>query len=140
MTRWYMLDTNTVSYIVKGMSEAARRRLSTLKDTEAACVSAITEAELWYGLERVGSGERRRNALRQFLRRMKVLPWGSDETEVYGAFRARQEAIGLPLGPLDTLIATHAIAAGAVLVSSDAAFAHAVGLPGLEVWATDLKS
>jgi tRNA(fMet)-specific endonuclease VapC len=139
MTRWYMLDTNTVSYIVKGMSVAARRRLSSMRETEVACISAITEAELWYGLEHVGSGERRRNALRQFLRRINVLAWGSDETEVYGAFRARQESIGRPLGPLDTLIAAHAIAVGAVLVSSDLAFQHAVGLPGLEVWATDLK-
>lgn len=134
-----MLDTNTVSYILKGISPAARVRLSGLGTDEIACISSITEAELWYGLDRVGGGERRRNALRLFLGRMRILPWGSDEVVAYGAFRSRQEAIGRPLGPLDTQIAAHAIAAGAILVSSDGAFKNALGLPGLEEWATDLE-
>lgn len=133
-----MLDTNTVSYILKGLSPAARKRLANLQPTEIACVSSITEAELWYGLIRVGASERRKNALHAFLSRMQVLPWGRDEAAVYGSFRAKQEAIGKPLGPLDTQIAAHAIAVRATLVSSDAAFQHAIGLPGLESWATDL--
>lgn len=139
MTRLYLLDTNTVSYILKGMSQAARTRLISLGDSEVACVSSISEGELWFGLHRVGAGVRRRTALRLFLGRMKVLPWDSDVAEVYGAFRARQESSGRPLGPLDTQIAAHSIATGAVLVSNDTAFKHAVGLPGLEAWATDLK-
>ena len=138
MTRLYMLDTNTVSHIFKGVSAAARRRLSHLGPGEVACISSITEAELWYGLERVAAGDLRRKALRSFLGRLRVLPWTRDEAAVYGAFRAGQEAIGRPLGPLDTQIAAHAIAVGAVMVSNDAAFRHARGLLGLEVWATDL--
>jgi len=140
VTRLYLLDTNTVSYILKGMSLAARKRLLSLKGSEVACISSISEGELWFGLHRVGAGERRRSALRLFLGRMKVLPWESDVAEVYGAFRARQESIGRPLGSLDTQIAAHAIAVGAVLVSNDEAFRHARGLAGLETWATDLKT
>ena len=138
MTRLYLLDTNTVSYILKGVSAEARTRLSALGPEEIACISSITEAELWYGLERVGGGDRRRRALTAFLGRIKVLPWGRNEAQSYGLFRARQEAAGLPLGPMDTQIAAHAIAIGAVLVSNDAAFQQAVGLTGIEVWATDL--
>jgi tRNA(fMet)-specific endonuclease VapC len=138
MTRLYLLDTNTVSYILKGLSPAARDRLAHLGPDEAACVSAITEAELWYGLDRVGGGDLRHRALRSFLDRIKVLPWGSNEAMAYGAFRSKQESLGRPLGPLDTQIAAHAIAVGAVMVSSDAAFKQAIGLPGLESWATDL--
>ena len=133
-----MLDTNTVSYILKDTSRAARVRLSTLGPNEAACISCITEAELWYGLDRISSGDRRRNALRAFLGRLQVLAWGREEAVIYGAFRAKQESIGKPLGPLDTQIAAHAIAVGAVLVSNDAAFQNAVGLPALAAWATDL--
>lgn len=103
-----------------------------------ASISSITEAELWYGLERVGAGLLRRRALALFLEKFRVLPWGREEAAAYGVFRAGQDAIGRPLGPLDTQIAAHAIALGAVMVSSDAAFQHARGLPGLEVWATDL--
>ena len=139
MTRLYLLDTNTVSYILKGTSPAARNRLATLGPEEVACLSSITEAELWYGLERIGGGERRRSAVDSFLGRMRVLPWGREEAAAYGVFRARQEGLGRPLGPLDTEIAAHAIAVGAVLVISDATFQHAVGLPGLEAWATDLR-
>ena len=138
MTRLYMLDTNTVSYILKGMSPAARIRLSTLGPNEVTCISSITEAELWYGLDRIGGGERRRHALRSFVGRIRVLSWGSEEAAAYGTFRAKQEAIGRPLGPLDTLIAAHAIAVGAYLVSNDTTFQQAVDLPGLEAWATDL--
>ncbi|HEV2135613.1 MAG TPA: type II toxin-antitoxin system VapC family toxin [Terracidiphilus sp.] len=138
MTRLYMLDTNTVSYIFKGVSPAARKKLVQLAPGEVACISSITEAELWYGLERVGAGVLRRKALADFLERFRILPWGRDEASAYGVFRATQEAAGRPLGPLDTQIAAHAITVGAVLVSSDSAFRHARGLPGLEVWATDL--
>jgi tRNA(fMet)-specific endonuclease VapC len=138
MTRFYMLDTNTVSYIFKGLSPAARKRLAQLGPGEVACISSITEAELWYGLERVGAGILRRRALSSFLERLKVLPWARDEAAAYGAFRAGQETIGRPLGPLDTQIAAHAIAVGAVLVSSDRAFQSARGLPCLEVWASDI--
>ena len=133
-----MLDTNTVSYILKGMSLAARRRLAGLGPREIACISAVSEGELWFGLEKVGAGTTRRSALRAFLDRLKVLPWGRDEAEAYGLFRAKQEAIGRPLGPLDTQIAAHAIAAGAVLVSNDAVFKRARGLPGLQKWATEI--
>ncbi len=138
MTRLYLLDTNTVSYILKGISPAARNRLVSLDAEEAACISAITEAELWYGLERIGATELRRDPLRAFLGRMRVLPWGREEAAAYGVFRARQESLGKPLGPLDTQIAAHAIAVGATLVSNDAAFQHAAGLPRLEAWATEL--
>ena len=133
-----MLDTNTVSYILKGVSPVARTRLSSLGSEEAACLSAITEAELWYGMARIGGGERRTNALRLFLDRIRVLPLGRDEAVTYGHFRSQQEAIGKPLGPLDTQIAAHSIAVEAILVSDDTAFQHAVGLVGLEAWATDL--
>jgi tRNA(fMet)-specific endonuclease VapC len=133
-----MLDTNTVSYILKGVSLAARDRLIGLGPDEAACISAITEAELWYGLERIGANARRRSSLGAFLDRVRVLPWGREEASAYGVFRAAQDAQGRPLGPLDTQIAAHAIAVGATLVTGDAAFQHAAALPGLQSWATDL--
>jgi tRNA(fMet)-specific endonuclease VapC len=138
MTRLYMLDTNTVSYILKGVSPTARGRLSSLRPDEVACISSITEAELWYGLDRINASDVRRRALRTFLGRIRVLPWGSEEATAYGAFRSKQEAIGLPLGPLDTLIAAHAIAVGAVLVSNDSSFQRAAGLPGLTEWASEV--
>jgi tRNA(fMet)-specific endonuclease VapC len=132
-----MLDTNMVSYVINGRSPAARRRLSSMKPGTAV-VSAITEAELWYGVERRQLGAERRSAVRLLLEQLTVMPWDRREAVVYGAFRAKQETAGRTLSALDTMIAAHAIATGAVLVSHDNAFRHAVGLPGLEDWATDL--
>lgn len=138
MTRLYLLDTNTVSYILKNNSPAARSRLAALGPDEVACVSSITEAELLYGLAKLGNGGQRRKALDWFLRRLQVLPWGRDEAIAYGTLRAKQEAMGKPLGPLDTLLAAHAVAVGAIVVSSDRAFLQVADLRGVEVWATDL--
>lgn len=133
-----MLDTNTASYIIKGTSRSARQHLTSLNSESIACISSITEGELWFGLERVNANEARRASLRSFLGRIRILTWGSEEAAVYGAFRARQQSAGKPLGPLDTQIAAHAIAASAILVTHDSAFRNAIGLHGLEDWAIDI--
>lgn len=56
----------------------------------------------------------------------------------YGKLRARQEGAGKMIGALDLLIAAHAVAVGAVLVTNDKAFAQVTALPGRVNWATDL--
>ena len=138
MTRLYLLDTNMVSYILKGKSPAARVRLAGLAPNEVASLSAITEGELLYGIAKSGSGEQRRRSLMWFLARLRVHPWGREAAAVYGTLRAKQEAAGKTLGPLDMQIAAHAIAVGALLITNDKAFQQVPYLPGLENWATDL--
>jgi tRNA(fMet)-specific endonuclease VapC len=138
MSRLYMLDTNTVSYILKGKSPAARARLAGLGADEAACISIITEFELEFGLAKNPNAENLRHVLRWFLARMQVLPLGSAEARAYGQLRVKQEAAGRPLESMDMLIAAHAIAAGAILVTGDKVFSYVSGLVGRENWATDL--
>jgi tRNA(fMet)-specific endonuclease VapC len=133
-----MLDTNTVSCILKGKSPAARTRLASLRPNEVVCISIITEAELLYGLAKAGSGEQRRKALAWFLGRMQVLSWGREEAAAYGTLRAKQEALGRTLGALDMQIAAQALARGAIVVTGDKAFQHVAELPGVESWTTDL--
>ena len=138
MSRLYLLDTNTIIYILKGKSAATRSRLAGLSTEEVASISAITEGELLYGLAKSGSGDRARRSLDWFLARLKVLPWGREEAATYGLLRARQESMGKSLAPLDTQIAAHAIAVGAVLVTNDRAFHQVDSLLGIENWANDL--
>jgi tRNA(fMet)-specific endonuclease VapC len=133
-----MIDTNTVSYIVKGKSPASRTKLANLRSGEIACVSAITEAELLYGLARNPNRTALRSAIEGFFARIQVLFWGRQEAMVYGALRAKQEAAGKPLGNLDMLIAAHAVSVGAILVSSDKVFSHVSDLTTTVNWATDL--
>jgi len=138
MSRLYLLDTNTVSDILKGKSPAARARLAGLGPDETACISIVTEFELEFGLAKNPNSENLRNAVRWFLARMKVLPLGSAEARVYGELRMQQEAAGRPLESMDMLIAAHAIAVGAILVTGYGVFSFVPDLVGRENWAMDL--
>ncbi len=136
MSHLYLLDTNTIIYILKAKSVAARNRLAALSPGDVACVSVVTEAELLYGVAKSGDGEAKRKSLEWFLARIKVLAWGREEAAAYGILRARQEQLGKSLGPLDMQIAAHAITIGAILVTNDRAFRQVESLPGVENWAT----
>ena len=139
MSRLYMLDTNTVSYILKGKSPAARKRLANLAADEVACISIVTEFELEYGLARSPDAANLGRAVRGFLSRIQVLPLGSVEARAYGQLRAKQQAVGRPLESMDMLIAAHSIAVGAILVTGDRVFEYVSGLAGRENWASDLS-
>ena len=138
MSRVYLLDTNMVSYIAKGKSQAARTRLAQLSGENVAYVSAITEAEIHYGLAKAAGAERWRAAILDFLTKLHVLPWGRQEALAYGALRAKLEAAGQTLGSMDMMIAAQAIAADAVLVTNDQAFGRVADLRAVENWASDL--
>jgi len=132
-----MLDTNIVSDIVKGKSLAARARLANLQYGEIACISAITEAELQYGLAKTPKATVIRPVVESFIAKIQVLPWGREEALTYGALRAKQEAAGKPLGNLDMLIAAHAISVGAILVTNDKGFLQLADLPATVDWSTE---
>jgi tRNA(fMet)-specific endonuclease VapC len=134
----YMLDTNMVSYITKGHSQAARNRMLNMENDEVVCLSVITEAEIRYGLAKRPEATALRERMEWFLAAIKVLPWGRDEARAYGALRAKLESSGKTLENMDMQIAAHAIAIGAVLVTNDKAFAHVDDLHATVNWATDL--
>ena len=138
MSVTYLLDTNTVSYIAKGRSPAARARLEAESGTNAVCISSITEAEVRYGLARRPAAHALRAAVEGLLFKLPVLAWGSHEAAAYGELRARLEKAGITLSEMDLLIAAHALAAGAVLVANDGAFSQVADLRGIVNWATDV--
>jgi tRNA(fMet)-specific endonuclease VapC len=133
-----MLDTNMVSYIVKGHSPVARARMLNLAKDEVACLSAISEAEIHYGLAKRPGATALRERMEWFLAAVTILPWGRVETKAYGELRAKLELQGKTLENMDMQIAAHAIAVGAVLVTNDKAFARMEDLHATENWATDL--
>ena len=134
----YMLDTNMVSYIVKGRSLAASARLLALRDDEIATLSAITVAEIRYGLAKKPDATTLKSLMDAFLASVRVLPWGREEAEAYGRVRAKLEKNGVSLGNMDMMIAAHAIVTGATLVTNDNAFAQVDELAATANWATDL--
>ncbi len=134
----YLLDTNTLSYIAKGKSQAARAQLASLNAGDVACISSITEAEVRYGLTRRPQAHRLHAAVEALLFKLQILPWGSDEAAAYGKLRARLEAAGSVLSELDLQIVAHAIAIGAVLVTNDKALRRIKELHGTVNWASDV--
>jgi len=121
-----MLDTNMASYIIKENSPEVRQRLAMLP-MDSIVVSVVTQAELLYGLARKGRPEALAKLIQAFLLRVRVLPWDSSAATVYGDFRASCAASGITLGALDMMIAAHAIAARAVLVTHDKTFSLVSG-------------
>jgi tRNA(fMet)-specific endonuclease VapC len=126
-----MLDTNMVSQLIRGHPAVGARVAATAM--ESLCLSAVTEGELRFGVARRPEAKRLAVAVREFLRRVETLPWDGEVAERYGSVRARLGQSGRILAPLDLLIATHALAAGAVLVTNDRAFATVGDLP-IEDW------
>lgn len=122
MTR-YLLDTNIASCIIKGNSPAVDRRLVKVAMAELA-VSAVTGGELRFGAARLSHATRLHSLVEDFFLRVEVLPWDSDAAQQYGRLRATLEREGRPMGNLDTMIAAHALALEAVLVTNDHAFAR----------------
>jgi len=136
----FMLDTNTVSYMLKGQSPKARRKLEKLSEEEEVCLSAITEGEIRYGLAKRVLRPETQDNIERFLDTIDILPWDSDAARVYGSMRAKLEAAGRPVNNLDLLIGAHAIAAEAVLVTNDRVFRNFGPSLRTVAWATDLSS
>ena len=63
----HMLDTDTVSYLIKGKSPAIETKLAALVPSMV-CISVMTRAELLYGLKRLPADHRLHLAVRQFLK------------------------------------------------------------------------
>jgi tRNA(fMet)-specific endonuclease VapC len=133
MTRRYLLDTNVVSHIMQGRDEALLARLTQVSVGQV-MISSVTLAEVEYGLHRRGQPERLRNALTQILLRMDVLPWDAAVARCYGELCSTLEAQGINLSDFDMMIAAHAVAVNATLVSRDKAFAQMPSRLQLEVW------
>lgn len=134
--RIYLLDTNIVSYIIKGQMPAIRQHLDNVP-MASICISAITEAELLRGLAKNPTAKHLHQMVEQFLLRVDVLVWDSDCAKTYADFRTQCEKLGKSLGAMDMLIAAHSLAVGATLISHDKAFYNVEHLLMLEDWTNE---
>ena len=134
----FMLDTNTVSYLVHRRSAKLQARIDALGVEERLCISAITEGEMRYGVARKPGAHQLAAAVALVLSNLEVLPWTSETAAAYGEFRAENQRRGLAAGNLDMLIAAHAVARKGVLVTSDAALGKLAGGLVTVNWAEDL--
>jgi len=128
----YLLDTNTVSYIIKGIFPRVRDHLLRVPIAEVA-ISAITEAELRFGVARLPQAAKLGVVVEEFLRRIEILPWDSIAARHYARVRSLLERSGQPMGNLDLMSASHALAVDAIIVTNDRVFRTVKGLT-IEDW------
>lgn len=116
----YMLDTNMLSHLVKGHPTVVQHVVAAPATT--LCISAITEAEVLFGLAKRPDAKRLHRIVNEVLKHMDILPWDSATAACYGEVRAVMEQQGKVVAALDLLIAAHAISMNTILVTNDQVF------------------
>ena len=124
-----MLDTNIVSDMMRNPAGNVAAHIARVGE-DTLCLSIVTAAELRFGAAKSGSS-RLLARVEAVLARVPVLPLDVPADAEYGGIRARLEAAGQPIGPNDLLIAAHATAVGATLVTAN--LGEFQRIPGLKL-------
>ena len=113
----YLLDTDICIYLIneRPRKVLARFRRHAVGDIG---VSTVTVSELAWGVAKTGSA-RNRAALDAFLLPIEIAAYDLAAALRYGEVRAELARRGRPIGPLDTMIAAHALSLGATLVTNN---------------------
>ena len=113
----YLLDTNIISDLIRNPQGKAAKRIAKVGE-DCICTSVIVAAELRYGCAKSGS-RRLLKAVEDLLGEISVLPFEVPADTEYGGIRSQLEAAGKPIGGNDLLIAAHACAVGATIVTAN---------------------
>lgn len=127
-----MLDTHIVSELGRNPQGVVAKRIADV-GPDTICVSIITAAELRYGCAKKGS-PRLLAQIEAILGSVQVLALDVPADAEYGGIRAELEDAGKPLGPNDLLIAAHAYALEAVLVTANVGDFSRVRALKIENW------
>jgi tRNA(fMet)-specific endonuclease VapC len=114
----YLLDTNICIYLIKKRPQKTFAKFQSLTVGEVG-ISAITYAELEYGVAHSSDPPQNRIALSEFLAPLEILDFQAQVAPLYGALRTSLVHAGKLVGPLDLLIAAHALALGVILVTNN---------------------
>ena len=113
-----MLDTNTCIALIKRKPVNALQKFNEYQVGDIG-ISAVTLAELRYGVSKSQHQAKNRAALDEFMLPLEVAAFDEQATVAYGVLRAVLEKQGTPIGPLDTMIAAHALSLSVTLVTNN---------------------
>jgi tRNA(fMet)-specific endonuclease VapC len=129
----YLMDTCACIHLIRGKKTAVAAALQKLPSAQTA-ISAVTLAELEYGVAHSSDPGRNRLALSQFLASVDVLAFDQESAQAYGAMRQALAVKGQLIGANDLLIAAQALAGGLELVTMNLkAFKRVKGLKLMEI-------
>lgn len=137
----YLFDTNTCSYVInqrKGF-ESIARRMNGRRYGELV-LSSIVLAELQFMVAKSAVPRAKREQLLRFLLQFHVAPFDEAATLAYGQVRHQLERSGSPIGPLDTLIAAHALSLEATIVTNNTRHFRQVQGLAVENWYSDPRA
>ena len=123
-----MLDTDISSYVIRRRPASVAERFQ--RHAQQLCVSVMTAAELRFGAVKAGRADLT-SLVEAYLERVTILDWPDSATFHYARIRAKLEGSGTPIGNMDLLIACHAVAEQATLVTNN--LRHFADVPGLRV-------
>ena len=112
----YMLDTDTVSFALRGQGRVAARLLE--HRPSQLCISSITLAELRFGAEARRSRKLHR-LISTFVEAVAVAPFDQPAADRFAAVAASLARRGEPIGTFDTLMAAHALSLGSTFVTNN---------------------
>jgi tRNA(fMet)-specific endonuclease VapC len=123
----YLLDTNIISDLIRNPKGKVAKHIARVGENNV-CTSIVVAAELRYGCAKSGS-KRLLEAVESLLGELDVLSLEGPADAEYGRIRAELERKGSPIGGNDLLIAAHALAIKATMVTANVAeFARIDGL------------
>ena len=116
-----MLDTDTCIFLMRGDSPALAAKVQSVP-LQQQVMSAVTFAELTYGVQASAAAKRKQNqsVLDSLVLHLAVLDWPQDAAKHYAEIRADLKKRGAQLGAADLMIAAHARAMGAIVVTNNA--------------------
>lgn len=114
----YMLDTNIIAYAKNNRPEVVLEKFRQ-HDIFDMCISAITLAELEYGIANSSRPLQNRIGLMAFLNGIEVLDFDAEAAQAYGLIRAQLKQQGALIGANDLLIAAHAKSKGLTLITNN---------------------
>lgn len=124
----YLLDTNMASAVIT-QKEAVLKKMAPLS-MNLFHLSALSAAEILYGLARRPEALRLRSRVQAFLQQVDIISFTAADAVVYAQLKAQGQSQGRNLAEMDMLIAAHAHSRGLILLTADSAFKH---MPGLQV-------
>lgn len=136
----WLLDTNTCIYLLTGNQTDYQRsilaRLDALPRNERPLISSVVLSELQYGVQKSRWRKANQALLDEFMLDFDVSDYDASAAVFYGELRTNLEKRGKPIGPMDMMIAAHALSLDATLVTHNTReFAQVKGLR-LEDWAS----
>lgn len=116
----YMLDTDTCIFLMRGEHPALAAHVQSVP-IQQQVMSAVTFAELSYGVQASAAARRKQNqtVLDSLVLHLAVLDWPQEAAAHYAQIRLDLKKRGAQLGAADLMIAAQARAMGAVVVTNN---------------------